>query len=74
MEKQNENLVHFGVNLIDTIRVCQNYVQAFFSRSDCLPPIQKGGKLKFKQIKNKCQRFSDVIRLFFLWKLKHEAL
>lgn len=23
MEKQNENLVHFGVNLIDTIRVSE---------------------------------------------------
>ena len=73
MEKQNENLIHFDINLIDTIRVSELRA-AFFSRSDCLPPIQKGGKLKFKQIKNKCQRFSDVIRLLFLWKLKHEPL
>lgn len=79
MEKQIENLVHFDVNVIDTIYVSKLRANIFFLRSDCLPPnniksIQNDGKLKFLKIKNKCQRFLDVSRLFFLWKLKHEAL
>jgi hypothetical protein len=34
MEKQNENLVHFGVNLIDTIRVSELRYRCCIDQSD----------------------------------------